>query len=380
VLVVGVVGAMLAGGGGDDPAPVRNDRAATQGPAVAASASGISLKVPAGWSDDAAAPEVPGLAAGAVTLGGTSGGSIVFGKADETAANSTLLPDDLRGGVPEKQTVDLGDGVQAFRYDKLSIGGGNTATVFAVPTSAGVATLACVAPEKTCETVASSLRITDGKPFPVGPSKDYAADVEGALGKLEKQEKSAASALGQARTRTSQAAATSRLAGAYAGAARSLDRVQLSPADVLLNAQLVDSLRAAGSAYKKAADEGQRKDRAGFKREGARALAAGKDLDTALDGLGSAGYTLKSSLVKGAASVTVLPTLIKEPKRNVSSSAGAAHSQAQSTATPQANTNTTPQTNTQPQTQPQTQSQPQSEPQAKPKPKSDSGVTGGGEG
>ena len=114
------------------------------------------------------------------------------------------------------------------------------------------------------------MQITEGKAFPVGPSKAYAADVERTLGRLEKQEKSAASALNQAGKRTSQVAATSNLASTYTGAASSLGKLDVSPADALLNAQLVDSLRAAGGAYKKAASEGRSKDRAGYKREGSK--------------------------------------------------------------------------------------------------------------
>ena len=46
--------------------------------------------------------------------------------------------------------------------------------MFAVPTSKGVATLACVAEDDTCREIASSMRITDGNAFPVGPSDAYA--------------------------------------------------------------------------------------------------------------------------------------------------------------------------------------------------------------
>ena len=240
------------------------------------------------------APEIPGFAAGAVTMGGPRAAAIVFGKADETAANSTLLAEDLRaaaGELPEKQIVELGDGVQAAHYDDLPIGGGKTATVFAVPTTEGVATLACTADAETCETIASSLRITDGKTFPVGPSKEYAGDVESVLGKLEKQRE-----VGRRRAQARRQAhepgrrhEPPRHRLRRRRDARSA-RSSVSPADALLNAQLVDALRDAGSAYKKAAAEGRSKDRAGYKRQGARAVAAGKDLETALGGLTSAGY------------------------------------------------------------------------------------------
>ena len=111
---------------------------------------------------------------------------------------------------------------------------------------------------------------------PVGPSADYAKDVERALAKLERTEKSAARELNNAGRRATQVAATTRLASAYTGAAKTLDGLDVSPADAFVNAQLVAALRPAGAAYKKAAAEGRAKDRNGFKREGGKALAAAR--------------------------------------------------------------------------------------------------------
>ena len=199
--------------------------------------------MPTGWSDGGEPLQVPGLDSGAVALGGPKGASIAFGMADKTAANSTLLPDGLRAGeLPDKQVVDLSDGVQAARYDNLKVGD-KTASVFAVPTTEGVATLACAADAEVCATIASSLRITEGDPFPVGPSEDYSKGVERALATLEKREKSAAADLNRAGKRQTQVNATSRLATAYGGAARSLRRLAVSPADTLVNAQLVAAPR-----------------------------------------------------------------------------------------------------------------------------------------
>ena len=326
VVVIGVV--LMGGGGGEDPPAVANKNTgapAKAAPAVPVSASGISLKVPAGWSDGGELPEVPGFAAGAVAMGGDKGG-VVFGKADETAANSTLLADDVRaaaGTLPEKAIGDIGDGNQAAHYTGLPIGRRQDRTFFAVPTTEGVATLACSADAATCETIASSMKITEGTAFPVGPSAEYAGSVEGILGKLEKAEKSAAGDLKQAGKRATQVAATRKLAAAYTGAAGSLGKLDVSPADALLNAQMVDSLRAAGAAYKKAAAEGNSKDRAGYKREGGKARAAGGDLGKALDGLKIAGYEVPAALAKGAAAVTVLPTLIKDkPKAKPKTNSG----------------------------------------------------------
>ena len=85
----------------------------------------------------------------------------------DSANNSTLLPGDLRkGDIPEAQTVDIGDGKQALLHEGVTVGD-KTASVYSVPTSAGVATLACFAEGDTCGTIASSMQITDGTVFPV---------------------------------------------------------------------------------------------------------------------------------------------------------------------------------------------------------------------
>jgi serine/threonine protein kinase len=383
VATVAIVAAVaLGGGGGDTPTPTATPRAsATAGAAVPISASGIALKVPAGWSkggDDA--PVVPGLADGFLAATGPKGAAIVVGKGDETASNSTLLPNDLRT-TTEPQTAAIGDGARALRYDNLQIGD-KSATVFAVPTTEGVATLACFADGKTCSTIASSMQITEGKAFAVGPSDEFSNDVQRILGRLEKQEKSAATALNRAGKRTSQVAATRKLASTYSGAARSLAGLDVSPADALLKKNMVDALRAAGAAYKRAAVEGARKDRAGYKREGSRALASQKDMSEALDGLTKAGYELPSSTA-AAAKFTRLPTLKKDPKKSRPSSSTSAQTTTppRTNNTPPATNNTPPATNNTPpatnNTPPATNNNP---PPSNNNDSGDSGVSGGGEG
>ena len=312
------VAAIAFGGGGDDPiepvATTTATPAATQQATVPASANGIGLSVPAGWSDGATA-EIPGFDANAVTMGGDKGGTIVFGYADETAANPTLLADGLRGDTtPSKEIVDLSGGLQAAKYTDLPIGS-QTGQVFAIPTTEGVATLACIAEGKTCDAIASSLKITDGKAFPVGPSESYQTRVEKILGRLDKSEKSAARDLKNAGKRTTQVDATSRLGSAYAAAATSLGKLDVSPADAATKAELAASFKTVGNAFKKAASEGRAKDRAGFAKQGKAAVAGGKDIDAGLAGLADAGYELPSSVVERAGSVPKLPTLKRDPKK-----------------------------------------------------------------
>ena len=75
--------------------------------------------------------------------------------------NPTLLPlavpADARRVAAEPDAVELGDGLQAYRYDGLKPNGFDRAvTVYAAPTSTGVATLACLAPPDDADAFAST--------------------------------------------------------------------------------------------------------------------------------------------------------------------------------------------------------------------------------
>ena len=92
-------------------------------------------------------------------------------------------------------------------------------------------------------------------------------------------------------------------------AASSISKLKVSPADAGAKSDLTGALRDAAAAYKKAASEGKSKDRNGYKREGGKAVAAGKDIKAAAGDLTDAGYKLPG----GTANVTKLPVLKKDP-------------------------------------------------------------------
>jgi hypothetical protein len=328
VVVVGAVAAFaLGGGGGDKTAATATPQKTAAPPAspVSGSTSGISFAVPGTWSKSDSAPAVPGFDGDQVAMSGPGGTAVVVGKSDRTAANSTLLADDLRaaaGSVPKGQTADLGGGLQALQYDGLGVGSGKTGTVYAIPTTKGVATVACLADAKTCASIASTVKITAGKPFEVGPSASFGNRVSRTLTTLSRREGAAASALRHAKSRGSQAGATGRLATSYNLAAKALRGAQLSPADVLLNAQLAAALKATGKRYAAAESRARHKDRSGYKRDGNAAVKAHRDVTASIAALKKAGYTLPASLVSRFSSATHLPTLKKDPvKHTVTTSA-----------------------------------------------------------
>ena len=266
VVTVGVIAALAlggGGGGGEKPRPRARrppKASATPGAAVPISANGIALKVPGGLGPGQRArrPRSRASRAASCPIGGPKGGTIVVGKADKTAANSTLLPGDLRkGDIPEPETVDIGDGKQALLHDGVAVGD-KTASVVLGPDDrrrghAGVLRRR----RRPATRSASSMQITEGNVFPIGPDAKFAKNVQTILGRLESREKAAARDLNNAGKRTTQVAATGKLWGAYSGAAKSLSKLKISPADADLRKQMVAALGGAGSAYRKAASEGK---------------------------------------------------------------------------------------------------------------------------
>ena len=184
-----------------------------------------------------------------------------------------------RDAAREARPADLGDGVQALHYERPRDRRARPPRCSRSRPPRASRRSPASRDAETCTTIASSMQITEGKAFPVGPSKAYAGDVERTLGRLEKQEKSAASALNKAGKRTSQVAATSKLASAYTGAASSLGKLDDQPGrHAAQRAARRRAARPPAAPTRRPRPRASSKDRAGYKREGAKALAAGKDM------------------------------------------------------------------------------------------------------
>ena len=149
--------------------------------------------------------------------------------------------------------------MQAYRYDNLKPNGfDRTVTVYAAPTSAGVATLACLAPAAdaesfgaTCDEIANTLELSSGEPMPVGPSKDYAATVEqDARPRSARRTRRARRSSRRRRRRRRRPRRRARWRRRYAAAAKTLAAQDLSPADRGVNGLLVKALRQTGGALR----------------------------------------------------------------------------------------------------------------------------------
>jgi hypothetical protein len=302
VLLAVIAGFLIGGSGGGD------EESASGPPTVDTSTEALNLKVPEGFARRPTVPQVAGLElADAQAFAPAGGGTqVVFGTADESAHNSSLLSGpmiDALGGVPEERdTVELGpDKVQAVRYRDLQPSGArDRVTLYAAPTSAGVATIACLAPpsaaadfQDTCDAIANTAELNGGTGFPVGPDKDFAGAVNGTLEDLTKAVRSGRSGLG-ADTPKRQAAAASDIEAAYKKAADALRDQELSPADQLANAQLVEALDGTAKAWGRAASAAESNNKAGFRRAESGIREGEQALARALGLLENAGYDVTS--------------------------------------------------------------------------------------
>jgi len=246
-----IVAGWLAGGAGGRPA----------GPVVLEGA-GVSVAVPQAWTRLPSAPAITGVThAGAVSAGPDASGrtgveaSVVTYHPPSLLAQDTL--DAVEGRLPAPAAVRLGNGAQAYRYDGLRLAGRpGLVTIYAVPTTDWVATLACFAPSAVaprfaaaCATVAATLRPAGARAVPVGPSPAFGDRVARVLADLRIDTAAPQRRLAQAVTAGDQAAAARRLAHAYGDAAGVLDDLPNRVVDGIAIAGLSSGLSEAAGAY-----------------------------------------------------------------------------------------------------------------------------------
>jgi serine/threonine protein kinase len=270
----------------------------------------LALRVPRGWSRLQRPPQLglPLSGPTAAAPGGRRAGPVVeFGMVKRAAgSNDALLPPAFLASLgqspvtpPPRTAVRLPEqGLEAWRYRNLRpVGIGDALTVYTVPTSEGVATVACTAAPgqaagltRQCDAIASTLRLRRGSAYPIGPSKTYASTLNGALGELQQSTESNQASLDQSQTLSGQAAAATALASAYGAAASQLAALDLSPADSAANEQLVSALRAAARAYTVAARAASAGDADAYRTASAAIPGVKTQVNAALAGVRGAGY------------------------------------------------------------------------------------------
>jgi hypothetical protein len=300
-VVAAVLGFVIGGGSGGGGSEDEGGGA----PTVAASNADLEAKVPSGWKKIADAPKIPGMQFASPIVqapGGAAGGeAVVVGQVKQGANNSTLLPNGFltalgldAGEVPPRQSVRLADNkLEAYRYQNLRPNGLDQAvTLFTVPTSEGIATVACVDPSADCESIANTLKLNAGTAFPVGPSKEYAASVGKALGALDKKVAAGRKAIQGAGSPKAQAAAAKDLSAAYKTASAAISKLEVSPADSAVNQALASSLKKTGNAYAKLASTASSGKKPAYDKARKAVQQAEEDVAGDLRDLEAAGYKI----------------------------------------------------------------------------------------
>lgn len=268
----------------------------------AATLAHLRIRYPAGWQLGATAADIPGITfSSPLVLTPPQGSAALTAGEVADAGGTSLLSTSLRakieGALPAPATVRIG-ALEAYRYAGLRLRGiDGTLTLFAVPTTAGVATVTCWASDRgprgfqaQCAQVADTLLLVGATAYPLGPSPAYAQALSATFKSLSSAASGPAAALRSATTPTAQAAATRNLAAAYRRAATALSAARPSPRDQAVNGALTASLHQLAAAYDGAAGAAAAADAAAYSRAAKQIDAGSAALGRALGALTKQGY------------------------------------------------------------------------------------------
>ena len=297
LVLLGVVLVIGAGVGWLVAPTSKRSAAPARALASTASNAALELRFPDGWRPTRAAPQVSGLElSDPVALAASRrGGAVIAGTSK--ADGPSLLPSGLLGRLPtdhpQATAVKLGP-VAAYRYEGLTTSAPvQRLTLYAIPTTKGAVTLACVdaaAGSPDCAAIASTLRLRNARPYPLGPDAGYARTVGTAIGRLNDARARDRAALAAAKTPAGQARVAASLAGVYRDAAATLRTRPVSPADSAANREIVAALGSTAAAYARLATAAGKGDRAAYGTASANVAQAEGRVAGAIAALRALGY------------------------------------------------------------------------------------------
>jgi serine/threonine-protein kinase len=288
-LLAGVLGVLLGGSGTSSHAAFGDS----------ASTGNIELSFPSSWHRIAAPAPIAALPlADTIALAPTTGAtSAALLAGVVNTSGPALLPAALLAGRPlTPSAVEIGASA-AYRYSNVSVPGlAGPATIYAIPTTAGVATVACLAGssgvQHECAQIAATLRLNSASAFPLTPSPAYAGALTRALGSLQATITAASARLAGAHSAGAQAAAADQLASAFRTAGLFVAHLSVSPAVSAINAKLAGALSAAGNGYAALAGAARAEDEGAYARAARAVDGAQTEVSASLAGLAAAGYSV----------------------------------------------------------------------------------------
>jgi hypothetical protein len=210
------------------------------------------------------------------------------------ARGPSLLPAALVsravGGLPAASSVGLGE-LEALRYRGVELRGfGRDLTLYATPSSGGVATVACYSSgaggvSASCESIAQSLELNRARPYPLATPPQVAHLLSQTVDRLNRDRSAGRRRLAAVKTADRQVDAAGQLARSYDRAKRDLAGLDLSPAIASAVGKARSALAASGSAYAALAAAAKSGDGGGFEAAGKRVEAGEAHLGRALEAI-----------------------------------------------------------------------------------------------
>ena len=280
------------------------------GEAVAkARAGALALAVPAGWVALERAPILPRLGLrdpiAIAPRGGDGRSGLVAGAVEEQGAVPASFLARLRLPAAPEETVRLGAG-DAYRYQRLRPPGyDRELTLYMLPTTGAVATIACFAPPGDtaafmagCEQAAKTLELDGVRAAPLGTSEAYSGALDEAMRRLNARRDALRGRLAAARTADGQGAVCAELASAYETAVDALVSRSLGGPERQANSGVVALLERTSDAYGRMASAAVVGDRGEFTRIGREVERLEASTRTEIEGLRARGYSLPESGVE----------------------------------------------------------------------------------
>jgi hypothetical protein len=283
-----------------------NSGASAGGPRLASTAVAghLQLDYPSSWKPTSAAPSIGGMTfSEPVQLAAATRGAGVTAGEVPSAAGLTLLPAPFRrrleGSLPPGESVRLGT-LQALRFSGLRERGSPVAlTIYAVPSSAGVATLVCWSSGSAggvflaeCGRVAATLGLVGARAYTLAPSDNYARAIARSLAHLSTAVAAPAAQLKAAGSAVAQATAAVQLGASYASAERELIVLDVSPREREAHQAIVSGLAALARGYAAASAAARNGNAASYIQARAAIGAGTSTLAAGLHELGTLGYTV----------------------------------------------------------------------------------------
>jgi hypothetical protein len=262
--------------------------------------SGLLLEYPLGWERATSSTSIPGLALNRpVTLHprGSSSAGLLVGQLP--AGEPGPLPAGFLArlkGLPHVEVVDLVS-TQAYRYSQLALAGYGSLDLYLIPSASdGARAVACFArkaptpADQQCERIVANVALTGPPTGTLTPEPAYAKQLAAVLGSLDAERARARKQMSASSTPSVVSTAASGLASHLSSAAASLAGLPPPPPLATQAAVLVNSLRAAGSAYSQLSTAARQESAPAYDAARTAVTTAEKQVDGALAGVTLLGY------------------------------------------------------------------------------------------